>query len=321
MRLLFPRLDSRLAIRGGLTVWLMSIGCGAPVLLAANTPGVASTNLVAQPIRIPGIPNAFRATEQIYSGAQPETDEAFAALVRLGVKTVVSVDGSVPDVAMARKHGLRYVHLPYGYDGIPTNRVAELAKLTSELSGKFFVHCHHGMHRGPAAVAVMCEASAGWTPQQAVAWLHEAGTSPDYPGLFRAAREFKMPTPAQLAAVKTFPEITRPSSLVEAMVAMDGHFTWLKQAQKVGWKTPPGHADIAPAHEATMLWEQLREIARLPETASRPDDFRLKLATAEKSAEGLRMVFKTDGDQAALDAAFKRAGQSCSNCHKEYRNE
>ena len=47
---------------------------------------------------------------------------------RLGVKTVISVDGAKPDVDLAKKHGMRYVHLPHGYDGVPDDRAKELAK-------------------------------------------------------------------------------------------------------------------------------------------------------------------------------------------------
>ena len=293
-------------------------------VLGLNADGGLSrvdTNAVVQPIEIPGVHNAFRATERIYSGSQPEGDEAFAAIAKLGVKTLVSVDGTKPDVEAARKHGLRYVHLPIGYDGVPTNRVAELAKLTAEMGGPFFVHCHHGQHRGPAAVAVMCEASEGWTPNQAVTWLREAGTATDYSGLYRAAQEFRAPTKAQLAAVRELPEVARTSSLVEAMVAIDAHFDHLKESQKAGWKIPPGHADISPPHEATMLWEQFREIARTEDTAKRSDDYRIKLAEAEQIANSLRKLLREPSDHAAIDAAFKRAGQTCSACHQKYRNE
>ncbi|MEZ6081685.1 MAG: hypothetical protein R3C56_40245 [Pirellulaceae bacterium] len=58
----------------------------------------------------------------------PEGAAAFNELVQLGVKTIITVDGAQPDVATAKQFGLRYVHLPHGYDGIPENRVAELAK-------------------------------------------------------------------------------------------------------------------------------------------------------------------------------------------------
>lgn len=282
---------------------------------------VGDTNGLAQPIEIPGVHNAFRATARIYSGSQPEDDEAFAAIAKLGVKTIVSVDGSKPDVEAARKHGLRYVHLPYGYDGISTNRIVELAKLTAEGSGPFFVHCHHGKHRGPAAVAVMCEASEGWTTNQAVAWLREAGTAADYPGLYRAAQEFQPPTKAQLAAIKELPELSQTPSLVDAMVAIDAHFDHLKESQKAGWRTPPGHADISPSHEATMLWEQFKEIARTEDTAKRNDDYRAKLTEAEQSADALRQLLRDPVDRPGIDAMFNRAAQNCAACHKKYRNE
>ncbi len=288
---------------------------------ASERQASTATNRVAEALEIPGIHNAFRATQNIYSGSQPEGEAGFASLQKLGIKTIVSVDGSKPDVKLAHQYGLRYVHLPFGYDGVPTNRVAELAKLTAEFSGPFFVHCHHGKHRGPTAVAVMCEAAQGWTPHQGVAFLRQAGTADDYPGLYRSAREFKAPTVAQLAAVGKPPEIARTPSLVDAMVAIDVHFDHLKQSQAAGWKIPAGHADISPEHEATMLWEQLREIARMPDTAQRPQDFRTELQMAEDSADKLRKLLKKRAGVAELESAFKQAGQSCSACHKKYRNE
>jgi protein tyrosine phosphatase (PTP) superfamily phosphohydrolase (DUF442 family) len=286
---------------------------------SANQP-VSATNQVAQPIELPGVHNAFRATEKVYSGSQPEGDEAFAAIAKLGIKTIISVDGGKPDVAAAHKHGLRYIHLPYGYDGVPTNRIVELAKVATAEAGPFFVHCHHGKHRGPAAIAVMCEANASWTPSQAEAWLREAGTSTDYPGLYRAAQEFKMPTPAELAAVKELPEIAKSSSLVDAMVAIDAHFDALKLSQKAGWKTPLEHADIAPAHEATLLWEQFLEMARTEDTGKQTADYRVKLSEAERLADSLRKLLNVPQDQVALDTTLKQVGQNCAACHKKYRN-
>jgi protein tyrosine phosphatase (PTP) superfamily phosphohydrolase (DUF442 family) len=291
------------------------------ISVIVDASALAGTNSPARAIEIAGIHNAFRVTDKIYSGSQPNDEASFAALPSLGVKTIVSVDGSKPDVEAARKHGLRYVHLPFGYDGVPTNRVAELAKLTAVGSGPFFVHCHHGLHRGPTAVAIMCEASVGWTPDRAEAWLHEAGTGADYPGLYRSARDFQKPTSAQLAAVKEFPEVAKTSSLVETMVAMDAHFSLLKQAQKAGWESPPGHADISPAHEATMLWEQLRELARTEAIAKKLADFRTKLAEAERHADALRQMLREPAVSPATDVAFKQEGQVCAACHRQYRNE
>jgi hypothetical protein len=306
-----PKLVSGLCVTGLLAATTTPINAAEPAI---------NTNTVGQPIEIAGVHNAFRVTDKVYSGSQPQGDAAFAALAKLGVKTIVSVDGGKPEVEAARKHGMRYVHLPIGYDGVPTNRLVELAKVAAG-PGPFFVHCHHGLHRGPAAVAIMCEASAGWSPTRAETWMHEAGTAPDYAGLFRSAREFKAPTAAELAAVTELPEIARTSSLVDAMVAIDEHFSWLKQSQKAGWKTPAGHADISPPHEATILWEHYRELARTPDTANRPADFRAKLADAERAAETLRRLLSENTDTAKLDAAFKVSTQTCVACHRTYRNK
>jgi protein tyrosine phosphatase (PTP) superfamily phosphohydrolase (DUF442 family) len=295
---------------------------GAMSLPAAESvPKIATTNSVATPIEIPGVQNAFRASPKIYSGSQPESDEAYAALAKLGVKTIMSVDGSKPDIEAARKHGLRYVHLPFGYDGIPPNRVVELSKLAEQDIGPFFVHCHHGLHRGPAAAAVMCEAADGWSADKAVTWLNEAGTSKDYPGLYRAVGGYQKPTAAELAAVKNFPEVMQPSTLVDAMVKIDEHFSNLKLAQKAAWKTPPGHADISPGHEAAMLWEQFKEIARTADTPKRPEDYRAMLYDSEQAADALRQLFKESANFTTLEIAFKKVSATCATCHKEYRNE
>lgn len=277
---------------------------------------------IAKPLEITGVHNAFRATDRLISGSQPEGDAAFAALARLGVKTIISVDGGKPDVEAARKHGLRYIHVPIGYDGIPTARLAELVKAASGMAEPIFVHCHHGKHRGPAAVGVIAEAVAGWSPKQAEEWLRQAGTAADYPGLYRSVREFQMPKPEALAAIGPLPESAKTADLVDAMVEIDERFEALKAIQKAGWKATTAHPDIAPAHQAALLWESYRELARMEDTAKRPEDYRSKVADSERAAAALRDALKLPApDPAALDALMKQNTQSCATCHKAYRNE
>ena len=290
----------------------------------ANEP--ATDTPPAQSFAAPGLPNFFVVGTNFYSGGQPEGDAAFAQLARLGVKTIVSVDGAKPDLAAARRHGMRYVHLPLGYDGVPTNRVAELAAAAS-LPGPIYVHCHHGKHRGPTALAVMGLAAAGWTTQHAEAWLHQAGTAIDYPGLHRPVREFRPLDAATLATVKPLPEVASTSSLVDAMVTVDQLFDRLKQAQKVGWKPPPKHPDMVPANEATLLWEQLRELLRHEDTRQRPGDYRTKLSESAQAADEFRKQVRNAGadpgriSSDALESAFQRLGQTCIACHRQYRDE
>ena len=282
-------------------------------LLIVAIPGRAEEKS-ATPLTATGLHNAFRVTDRLLSGSQPAGDAAFAELARLGVKTIVSVDGAKPDVAAARKHGLRYVHLPIGYDGVPAERIAQLVRAAALPDGRIFVHCHHGKHRGPAAVAVMCAATAGWSPARAEAWLRQAGTADEYAGLYRSVREFQPPSAAALARVGELPEVAKTPAVVDAMVALDECFDLLKAAQNSGWKATPANA-------ATLLWEHLRELARTDDTARRPADYRTHLADSERAAEALRRHLRaTPPDPAALDAAFKTAAQSCAACHKAFRN-
>src|SRR5262249_53233573 len=155
---------------------------------------------------IRGIENAFRLSPRLYSGGQ-SGPESFAALRDLGIKTIVSVDGSQPDVEAARRVGLRYVHLPVGYDGIPRDRAVRIIKATRALPRPVFVHCHHGKHRGPTAAALCGVASEGWSKGQALAWLKAAGTSPDYHDLFATVDRFTPPSADELTeAGDAFPE-------------------------------------------------------------------------------------------------------------------
>ena len=299
--------------RGANAVWA--------VIFAATWLHTGGLARAAEAVQSSNLHNVFVVTPKIFSGSSPDLEAGFAELARLGVKTVISVDGGKPDLATAKKFGLKYVHIPFGYDGIPSHRVVELVKAAQTAEGPLYVHCHHGLHRGPAAVAVMCEAVAGWSTNLAEQWLKQAGTSLDYPGLYRNARAFQPPTAAELAAVKSLPEFAPASSLVEMMVVMDERFARLKAAQKTAWKNVPGQPDISPAHEAVLLWEQLREMARLPETAQRPDDYRTKLVASEQATDQFRALLKAAPlDMPKADDAFRKVGASCRACHQAYRN-
>lgn len=300
-------------VRGLLLVtWALQSASGAMALPPA-TP-LTSTNLQ----------NAFRAGPALLSGSQPDGDAAFAELSGLGVRIILSVDGARPDIESAHRHGLRYVHLPFGYDGVPSDRIAELVQLARTASGAVYVHCHHGHHRGPTAVALMNLESGHWTPEQAEGFLHQAGTDPDYPGLYRSVRGFHPVSPSPSAASKPLPEVNDSGSEVEAMVALDGHLDRLKAAQRVGWVTPFGAGSIrSPLEQATLLWEQFRELQRNPATASRPPGYREKLSETERSAEILRDLLKADPASAptgSREEALAALGRSCRECHHRYRD-
>lgn len=294
---------------------VLACGLGAGVCCAALSAAAPRA------LEIAGIEHAFQATDRVYSGGQPEGDAAFAALRKLGVKTIISVDGTKPDVERAAKYGLRYIHFPHGYDGIPTNTAARLVKAAQTAEGAIFVHCHHGKHRGPAAVGIIGQATAGWTTNQAVAWLRQAGTAADYAGLFRDNVSFRLPTPDVLAALGTnFPSCAEVSGLVEGMVEVDRRWEHLKAVQKAGWQTPPAQPDLVPAAEALLLQEAYRELRRTPEAREHGDEFLALLRKAEAGAGELHAHLKAGRDALGADALARSAGQSCVTCHKQFRN-
>jgi len=294
---------------------------GSGLFLLAATLLTAGAASFPEPISSPTLHPLFRISTHVFSGGAPEGDAAFAELRRLGVSTVVSVDGSRPDVEAARKHSLRYLHLPIGYDGIPGDRLAQLVNAVPSATNVFFIHCHHGKHRGPSAAAIVCLASDHWSPQQAVDWLRLAGTSPEYPGLYQSVATFNRPNAAALAAVPPPPETATRSTVVDSMVALDTHTEHLAAARETGWTNIPGHPDLDPRHEATLLWEQLRELARHSSTSERPADYRTSLTASEQAAYALRSALaKSPRAPAAADTAFKQLNTSCATCHKAHRN-
>lgn len=266
-----------------------------------------------------GLHRHRRWSKKIGQGAQPEGEEAFKNLRALGYTTVLSVDGSMPEVELAAKYSLTYVHVPIGYDGITVEEQIEIIKAVKEASGPVYVHCHHGKHRGPAAAMIAREGLEEITAEEAVKSLELSETSKDYVGLYRDVREFKAPTDAQIAAAPKPPSAVRPKGVRAAMVDVDKRFEFLKASMEAGWKSPPKAPDVSPKHEAKMLWELYRELARLDEAKGKGEDFLKHAADAEKLAGGLEEALRA-GNAEAATAAFKGLKKNCDSCHSEYRN-
>lgn len=267
------------------------------------------------------LPNAYQVHGKVISGGLPEGEAGFRELAALGVKTVISVDGAKPEVELARKHGLRYVHLPHGYDGIAESRVHELAKAVRDLPGSIYIHCHHGKHRSPAATAAACVAAGLLEPANAEGVLKAAGTSEGYRGLYRAAREAKRLDAGLLDAMPNdFPETARVPPLAEAMVAIEHVQDHLKQIEAAGWKTPASNPALAPAHEALLLREHFTELLRANETEGRPEGFRRYLLESEAAAVGLESALRGPGTSEQAARQLATIGQKCVACHREYRD-
>jgi protein tyrosine phosphatase (PTP) superfamily phosphohydrolase (DUF442 family) len=185
----------------------------------------------------PHLHSLLQVTGRIYSGGEPKDDAAFADLARLGVHTVVSVDGARPNIDAAQRHGLRYVHIPIGYDGISEEAGKSLARLVKDADAPFYIHCHHGVHRGPAAAAIACIADGSASGKEALVILEKAKTNKGYAGLWRDVEAY-VPPPADedLPALVSVAEV---GSLAAAMAQIDRASDNLKLCQAVDWQAPP----------------------------------------------------------------------------------
>lgn len=287
-----------------------------------NAAEVSSETHPAIAVQIPGIENTYRLGTNLLSGGKPEGAAAFAALAKLGIKTILSVDGARPDVELAKRHGLRYVHLPVGYDGIDRERQALLIQAAQTFPGTIFVHCHHGKHRGPAATAVMLLSTGDWNKEAAAAWLIQAGTSTNYTGLFKCVEQFMPPSPESLRhPPASFPEVAEVPQLAALMVQMDERWDRLRAIRS---------ADAAPPRlreEAALLHELARESRRLAPPGPADGELSQAMQVFERETQALLQWLATAPAQTTparleeTDRHLARLGQSCTACHRKHRDQ
>jgi protein tyrosine phosphatase (PTP) superfamily phosphohydrolase (DUF442 family) len=285
----------------------------APRQVSADEPVFAPERVAPDPA---GLHNVIRATPEILTGSEPQGDAAFASLKQLGVKAIVSVDGARPDVELARKYGLQYVHIPVGYDGVPKHAGESLAAAVRTIDGPIYVHCHHGKHRGPAAAAVACIAAGATDAAGARRLLELAGTGADYAGLWRDVENYQ--PPSQDAQLPALVETADVESLAAAMAQADRHFDNLKLCRGAGWKSPQDHPDLDPRQEALLVKEALREALR-GLADGYDDQFHEWLRAAEALAGEVQDRLAAADREAPADA-MQRLERSCQSCHQKYRN-
>jgi hypothetical protein len=307
-----------------------SVGENPSLTAASGSPVEPQTRDIQPPVRLQtrSLPNVVQVHPKVISGGLPEGEEAFGELVELGVRTIISVDGAIPDVDAARKAGLTYVHLPHGYDGIPADRVKELAKAVRDLNGPIYIHCHHGKHRSPAATSVACVSAGLIPPSKAVAVLEVAGTDSHYLGLYQSARD-AVPLMSQVLDELEFEfkAICEVPPMAEAMVQLSHTYDNLRLLEESNWMTPSEHPDLDAVHVSVLLKEHFTEMLRLEEVKRQPADFQQWLQQSRDAADKMEHALSKwraapDGEAApdALRAFATQIEMSCQSCHAEYRD-
>lgn len=271
----------------------------------------SSANRVA-----PRIDNFLKITDRIYTGGEPQQESVFADLAALGIRTLVSVDGARPDIDLAHKHALRYVHIPIGYDGIDAEAGLSLARLARDAEAPFYIHCHHGKHRGPAAAAVIGLTTGEVDQDSARDILERAGTGKEYVGLWKAVEGYEVP--AKGTELPDLVEVAELDSLVVAMDQIERAFDNLELCREAGWSSPPSHPDLIPHHQALLLKEGFRESIRHLSEKTDLQFFHL-ISAAESATQQVQDALAANELESAT-RSIRELSRSCTQCHEQFRN-
>ena len=283
----------------------------------AEIPLQPSLDADGQPV---GIEHYRRWSEKLGQGGQPMGEEAFRNLAALGYRTLISVDGAKPDADAAAKYGLTYVHIPFGYNGVPQDAQDRIVKAVTDTDGPVFIHCHHGQHRGPAGMMVARIVVDGISHDEALKELKDSGCAEQYKGLYRDIAACVPPTAERLAALPAkLPTYVSPGDVADHMAALDRVWDRIGKTKDAAWATPASMPDVDPPHEARMLWESFREAARLPDAQKHGDEFLAILKRAEDGAVAMEEAIRRN-DGAAAAKHYEAVKASCTDCHKRWRN-
>lgn len=298
----------------------------AAPLSALDGTGYQTANHVQLPKTAPeelsGLHNVYHLSSNIVSGSEPHGEAAFKELQSLGVKTILSVDGKVPDADLAKKYGMTYVHVPIQYKGMSEDEVLKITKTFREKSGPFYVHCFHGKHRGPAAAEIGRVAIDGISREQALAEMRQwCGTAETYEGLYRDVAQVELPSEAATRAFQwDFPSAHPFDGFRAGMVEVSRADDNLKTLSKSKWQPSAEHPDVDAVNEASKLVSALERSAKLDEVAAEPDDFRAWLADSIAQSAALRDALSTGGSPEVADKAYKTLTATCTACHGKYRD-
>ena len=348
-----PRLALPVCVAAGLA--FASLGCQAPAATAVEGGHDRSASIErsyvpppldligtayehAGTVTLPPVPpgnysglhNVYRLSDQIISGSEPADVEALTQLSAWGVKTVISVDGKVPDLEGAEIAGLEYVHIPIRYGGIDGDQIAQIAKSFRELEGPFYVHCYHGKHRGPAAAAIGRVALDGLTRDRAIAEMRQwCSTASKYEGLYSSVAMSDIPTADETAAYEfDFAPAQSFGGFREVMVEMTRVWDEIKLVESNGWAPDADHPDIDPLQSATQLHQLFLRCTEHDTAGAGDEEFGELLAEGTLGMEQMvalltdcrsdEMEFESAVD--ALADAYDLVAESCLSCHVSYRN-
>jgi protein tyrosine phosphatase (PTP) superfamily phosphohydrolase (DUF442 family) len=167
-------------------VWAKA-GCRGGALLAAASifllSGVAWADpspanrpkTWAQPVKLEGVPNLYRISDELYRGDQP-SPQGMQNLKKLGLKTIINLRSFHSDRGEIGGTELAYEHI-YMKAWHPEEKEAVrfLKIVTDPKRSPVLVHCQHGADRTGTMIAVYRIAVQGWSKAEAIREMTQGG--------------------------------------------------------------------------------------------------------------------------------------------------
>ena len=129
----------------------------------------------AQPIKLEGVPNLYKVSDNLYRSAQP-TAQGMENLKELGIETVINLRSFHSDRDEIGNTGLGYEHI-YMKAWHPERKEAVrfLQILSNPKRIPVLIHCHYGADRTGTMCALYRIAVQGWTKEEAIREMTEGG--------------------------------------------------------------------------------------------------------------------------------------------------
>ncbi len=288
------------------------------VALGLSVSQLRSGSATSQPAAEHPLENLVFVEPDVITGSAPLDEAAFEQLAVLGVRTIISVEALPPDLRAAARHGMRYVHLPTRYNGLTPDELLRLAYALHTVERPVYVHCFHGRHRAPAAVAAAEVVLGRLSPAQALDVLEQAGTSPRYPGLFAAIDLAARLDPESIrCAAGPLPARVEPEPFLLAMGQIDRSWNALWRARQRDWQTDADARALAAL--ARQLADELRTAAGHVPPQWQHAGLEGQLAASARRAARLAGALE-HGRRSEASRHADRLRSSCTRCHAETRN-
>ena len=152
----------------------------SPLLAQAPTPEAAAAAPArdarwAVPLKLEGVPNLHRLTDELYRSEQP-TAEGFRNLEKLGIRTVINLRYFNSDEDEAKGTGLKLHRVKILTWRAGDDHVIEVMRLLRDKqNGPFLIHCQHGADRTGLMSAMYRMLEQNWTAQEALDELIDGG--------------------------------------------------------------------------------------------------------------------------------------------------